>query len=78
MTRQTIGLASDAAVERVRFPRGLGSLDAILGALATGDIRGTLTKMQDIAIYAGALMKILPRPGSGLVRAEGPVLAPVR
>ena len=78
LTRQTIGLAPDAAVERVRFPRGLGSLETLLDAFASGDIRGTLTKMQDIAIYAGALMRLMPGRGSGLVRAEGPVVGPVR
>jgi protease-4 len=78
LTRQTIGLAPDAAVERVRFPRGLGSLDALLDTLATGDIRATLTKMQDIAIYAEALMRLLPRQGGGLVQAEAPRLGPVR
>jgi len=78
LTRQTIGLTPDAAIERVRFPRGLGSLGAILDALTAGDIRGTLTKMQDVAIYADVLMRLVPGRGSGLVRAEAPALGPVR
>lgn len=78
LTRQTIGLAPDAPVERVRFPRGIGSLDSLVDALRAGEIRQTLTKMQDIAIYLETLVRLVPGRGDGLVQAGAPVLSPVR
>ncbi len=70
LTRQTIGLTPDGAIERVQFPRGLDSFDAVLDAIRAGDISGTLTKLKAIATYGGELMRLLPMSGSGLVRAE--------
>lgn len=78
LTRQTIGLAADGAVERVRFPRGLDSFDTVLDVLRSGGIRQALTKMQDIAIYMNALMRLVPSRTGGLVQAEGPGLGTVR
>jgi len=78
LTRQTIGLAPDAAIERVSFPRSLGSIGELMDLLRAGQIRQTLTKMQDIAIYLETLMRLAPGRAGGLVRAEAPVLGSVR
>ena len=78
LTRQAVGLAPDAAIERVRFPRGLGSLGDLIDLLRAGEIRQTLTKMQDVAIYLETLMRLVPGRADGFARAEAPALGPVR
>jgi protease-4 len=78
LTRQTIGLTPDAPVERVRFPRGIGSFADLLEILRSGDIPGILTKMQEITIYMDAVSRLLPGQRSGLIRAEGLSVEPVR
>src|SRR3546814_15995625 len=70
LTRQTIGIAPDAGIERVSFPRELDSFDAVLDALRSGEIGAMLTKLERIAMYAGPLMRLLPERGDGMVRAE--------
>jgi len=78
LTRQTIGIAPDAGVERVGFPRALDSVDAVFDALKTGDIQGALTKIQRIAMYAEVLTRLLPVRAGGLIQAEGPALGGIR
>lgn len=78
LTRQTVGIAPDAGIERVAFPRSLDSIEAVLDAVKSGDIQSALTKMQRIAIYADALLRLLPAGGGGLVRAEAAPLGAAR
>lgn len=78
LTRQTIGIAPDAGVERVSFPRGLDSVEAVLDALKSGDIQAALTKIQRIAIYAEVLMGLVPGGAGGLIQAEAPALGGMR
>lgn len=78
LTRQTIGLAPDAAIERVRFPRDLDSIGALIDTIRSGEISGVLTKMQDITRYMMVLMRFAPAHGNGLVQAEAPSFRSVR
>ncbi|EDP63453.1 dihydropyrimidinase [alpha proteobacterium BAL199] len=78
LTRQTIGLTPDAPIERIRFPRGVGSLDALFEVIRSGEIRGVLTKMQDITRYMDAVLRFVPTHGSGLIHTEAPRFYPAR
>lgn len=78
LTRQTIGVAPDAPVERVRFPREIDSLESIVAAIRSGEIRGALTKIQRIATYMDVLARLAPGRGSGVVRAEALSAVPAR
>lgn len=70
LARQSIGIAPDAPVERVRYPRTLDSLDAFLDAVAEGDIGAVLTSFKSITTYTRWMSRLMSRAEGGLIRGE--------
>lgn len=72
LARQSIGLAPDAPVERVRFPREEKPIEALLAALNGGDFIGAIGAIGRVAQWA-ALLPDPDRLASGVsVRSEAP------
>jgi protease-4 len=70
LARQAIGVAPDAPVERVRFPRDDYDTDALLGALAAGDILTALASVGEIARVTSLLLEAKRVAEGPLIRAE--------
>ena len=72
LARQSIGIAPDAPVERVRFPRDDYDTEALLGALADGDIMSAVLSLGEVARMAAVILET-QRLGTGpLIQAEAP------
>ncbi|NQW10994.1 MAG: S49 family peptidase [Alphaproteobacteria bacterium] len=70
LARQSIGLAPGAPIERVRYPRALDSLDALLDAVAEGEIGVVLTSLQSLTRYTQWIGRLTAHAEGGLIRSE--------